>query len=258
MPRTLFGLNLEARRRCPLLQGFNRKYVLVLFVLLALFMQSSQLAAQVIKEDFTRGTALPGGWTLSSGSGAWETSGHGQSRSVSVTGDGESVSYWWRPVSELEPDSAYRIRFWAMVAPGSTAGTVISGLDSCNHDFAATTDWQSYSFVFTTPDDLSRAFLRLGQWHLKGTVFFSDVTVSPVQSIYGKKGALRLGSGEWTQGSTYSFATLLEEEGTSNARPLVSHTAAFNTDRWVFTGGRPGGLSSFSPWRPAVRSERHN
>ena len=116
------------------------------------------------------------------------------------------MHYWCRTVLELKPNTAHKIRFWTKMEPGSSDATIISGLDSCNRDFTATTEWETYAFVFTTPDDISKSFLRLGQWHLKGTLFFSEVAVAPVQPVYSISGVRTLAWGERIQENRYSFA----------------------------------------------------
>jgi hypothetical protein len=186
---------------------------------------------QVLNAEFRRG--MPQGWTLSGGAGGYDRA----ARSLSVTGNGEDMNYWSRAVPGLKSDAVYRVRFRARITPGSSSTTVISGLDVCNRDFSASQEWQPYTFVFTTPADVSRAFARLGQWHLKGTLQFSEFYLAPVLPVYRHAGALTLGAGERMDGQTYEFNAPLGGEGSNSARTLASHTAAFNSNRWVFTGG---------------------
>ena len=204
--------------------------------LILLLLPASPAFPQVLTETFS-GTNQSDDWTLSGGIGRRETTGHGPGGSLSVTGTGEDSSYWRRPVPELKANSTYLLRFWTRIAPGSSEGTIICGLDSSNRDVSATTEWEPRSLVFTTPDDVSGSFLRLGQWRMKGTVFFSDLTATLVRPVFRRFDAVALGSGERLLGrSEYAFVAPMADEETNAARPLVSHTAAFNTNRWVFTG----------------------
>lgn len=195
----------------------------------------SRGGAQTLQANFDRGVQAPKGWTLV-GAGRWEARGRA-GRSVSVVGTGRDVAYWRRSVSDLRPNRLYRLRFHARIDPGPATWTLISGLDVCNRDFGASPSWQPYSFVFTTPDSISSAFLRLGQWHLQGRVYFDDVQLTEVMAVHAAQNGRELGEGERVDGSSYTFTAPFAGEGSNSARPLVSHTAAFNTNRWVFTGG---------------------
>ncbi|MGC8668565.1 MAG: glycoside hydrolase domain-containing protein [Chthonomonadales bacterium] len=183
-----------------------------------------------------RQNAAPGAWQLT-GSGSRTLGGPGGREVFLVRGTGDDMGYWAHPVAGLKPQALYRVSFLARVEPGSSSGTVISGLDRCNRDFAVTTEWQRYSFVFTAPSDLSGAFLRFGQWHLRGTVQIAGGTLNPVDPVYARSGALELGDGETVFGKEYRFTAPLGSEGSNSARPLVRHTAAFNSNRWLFTEG---------------------
>lgn len=194
-------------------------------------------SGQALRDDFSRGTDRPEGWTLRDGAGAWERLGQGK-RAVSVTGTGDDVSYWARAVPRLRPNSAYAFRFRAKASPGASQFTVIAGLDACNRDFASSAGWTNYSFVFTTPANVSEAFLRLGQWHLKGSVSFSNMALLPAIPVYRTIGNLMLGEGESIRASQYEFRAPLSGLGSNSSRCLVEHTAPFNSNRWVFTGGK--------------------
>lgn len=192
--------------------------------------------AQVIQDDFSKGVDAPMGWALREGRGQWDPA-VGSKRTVSVTGSGEDMSYWARAVPGLKPNSLYAFRFRAKASPGAGAYTVISGLDVCNRDFASTQNWSNYSFVFATPSDVSSAFMRLGQWHLKGTVSFSNVALLPVTAVHSAANGVTLGEGETVRRGVYEFRAPLAGFGSNSARCLASHTAPFNSNRWVFSGG---------------------
>ncbi len=212
-----------------------RRWVYVLLTVAMLCGLLSKGETQTHQANFDRGAKAPEGWTLV-GAGRWEKQGR-FGRSVSVVGTGSDIAYWRRSAPGLRPNSLYRLRFHARIAPGSATWTVISGLDVCNRDFGASPSWQPFSFVFTTPDSVSSTFLRLGQWHLQGRVFFDDLQLTQAAPVYATLNGMELGEGERVDGSSYIFTAPFASEGSNSARPLVSHTAAFNTNRWVFTGG---------------------
>lgn len=193
-------------------------------------------SGQVFRDDFSKGTDTPAGWTLREGEGSWDGA-RGSERSVSVRGNGEDMSYWARTVDGLRPNAQYMLRFRSKAMPGSSPYTIIAGLDACNRDFPSSPDWTNTAFVFTTPSEISGLFLRLGQWHLKGTVQFSHVTLMPVQPIYRSVHGISLGEGESIVDRFYEFRAPLSGAGSNSSRCLVSHTAPFNSNRWVFTGG---------------------
>lgn len=194
------------------------------------------LGAQILREDFSRGQDAPAGWRLVQGQGRWETV-EGGRRVISVTGQGQDMAYWARTVPGLKPNTTYALRFRARSLPGSSLYTVISGLDVCNRDFATSPTWSDYAFAFTTPADVTRAFLRLGQWHLTGTVQFSHVTLLPVEVVHARFGNVVLGEGESIRRGNYYFQAPLMGFGSNSSRCLMSHTAPFNSNRWVFSGG---------------------
>ncbi|GIX06665.1 MAG: hypothetical protein KatS3mg115_1068 [Candidatus Poribacteria bacterium] len=75
---------------------------------------------------------------------------------------------------------------------------IISGPDRINRDFHPVPSWRQYSLIFQAPrTDPNRGnFLRLGQWHVRGAVWFDDVELRPVRAIYSNIDGLSLGEGE--------------------------------------------------------------
>ncbi|HSV72465.1 MAG TPA: DUF4091 domain-containing protein [Chthonomonadales bacterium] len=189
--------------------------------------------AQRLQSTFTNDVGSAEGWRAEGGPGRH----YARAGLVSLTGTGSDLSYWRRSVPGLRPGAAYRVRFRARVLPGSSTHTVVSGLDVCNRDFGASQEWRWHTFVFTTPRDVTTAFARLGQWHLRGTVLFSDFSLAPVEVLHRRSGGLVLGAGESVSGTEYEFTAPLLEEGSNTARTLASHTAPFNSNRWVFGSG---------------------
>lgn len=204
--------------------------------MISILAQSAALFTLALFPAFARQSIAAGEWQLT-GSGSRMQGGPGGQEVFAVRGTGDDMGYWAAKVPGLEPQALYRVSFLARVEPGSSASTVIAGLDRCNRDFSVTTEWQRYSFVFTTPQDLSGAFLRFGQWHLFGTVLISGAAIAPVEAVYERSGPLELGDGEAVEGSEYRFTAPLGSEGSNSARPLARHTAAFNSNRWLFTSG---------------------
>lgn len=194
--------------------------------------------AQSYYEDFGKGDTPPAGWVLSEGTGRYEMEGpRVGSHSVSVTGTGLNSNYWRHDAPGLQPNATYRISFRAKRADTASGGSMISGLDRVNRDFAATPTWDIYSFVFATPSNMDGVFLRLGQWMMGGKVSFADLQLTPVAPVNAVVNGRELGAGENITDGRYEFSTDLGGSSANASRCLVSATAAFNSNRWVVTGG---------------------
>jgi len=122
-------------------------------------------------------------------------------------------------------------------APGTAGGCVITGPSSNNRDYPPSADWSTRSFVFVTPDSTQDVFLRCGQWEVKGTVFFDDLSLRPVVPLYAKVGRFTLGGGERIENGRYVADPDFGGAGSNEFRGLIRHTAAFNSHRWVFGPG---------------------
>lgn len=201
-------------------------------MLSALFLLSVFMAHPALTNpSFDLGDTTPRGWQIV-GDGAWEQPGRSGARCVSVRGSGDNTSFWRSTTFAPQPGGLYRLSFW-LKGTGS-GGCAVAGLDAANRDYAPPSDWQSQSFVFRAPDEWLNAFLRFGQWHVNGRVWFDDVSITPVIPIHSRAGDVELGIGEQVADSTYTFTAPLTRESSNYARPLVRHTAGFNTDRWTF------------------------
>jgi len=205
-------------------------------ILFMLWLTSICLADQVVlpNASFESGKLSPESWSLSGGTGSWENEGFTGGRSISVTGtgkDGES-NYWRCDDYKLEPRQTYRISFAARVSPDASGGTVMTGSNIINRDYSVSTQWEERSFVFTTPDDTSGAFLRFGQWQKSGKVWFDDIEIRPVLPFHHQQGNIQLGEGETIQNGHYKARPSFKGEGANSARILFSHTASFNSNRW--------------------------
>ncbi|NUQ00256.1 MAG: hypothetical protein HUU35_10420, partial [Armatimonadetes bacterium] len=191
--------------------------------------------APVPNPGFEEGGAQPAGWTLSQGQGAWVT--ENGSRVLSITGDGRNDNYWRSADIAFEPATTYRLRYRARRLQGE-GGTPTTGPAWANRDLGTIPEaWTWYTQLFTTPRAVPRdqSWLRFGQWHLNGTIAFDDVSLVRAAPVYHAAGDLVLGEGEAVHGSEYVFQAPL---GSGNpSRPLESHQAGFNSNRWVFGQG---------------------
>ena len=188
--------------------------------------------------SFEQGAAAPTGWQLfSMVSGNWELHGKEGERCISVRGDGQDSGWWAAPSVKLEPRRLYRLSYWVRRGEGDAA-TVIAGLSTVNRDTSAEPQWSRREFFFRTPDTLGDAYLRLGQWHLNGTVHFDDITLEPAVVAHGRAGELELplGHGERLIAGQYTALHILSGPGSTDFRCLEGFTASFNSNRWVFAG----------------------
>jgi len=191
--------------------------------------------------SFEAGVDSPAGWTaFSLGGAAWEREAADGTKSVSVTGLGDDVS-WWSPTAPptLQPNRVYRLSYWLREEEEATGGTPIAGLDSVNRDTPASSEWSERAFCFRTPDvPMSRSLFRLGEWHVKGKVFFDAVTLTPAMPLHSRQsGALfELGEGETVADGRYTASHSLGGYGSTDFRCLERFTSRFNSDRWVFSG----------------------
>ena len=205
-----------------------------LFLIMSLFV-SKTCMSQNLNGTFERGILKPDGWSLSSGTGAWENEGYEGIHSISVTGTGrESDSNYWKSDNyKLLPKQSYRVSFMAKISPGASGGTIVAGSNVANRDFSVGTQWEKRSFIFTTPADTSNAFIRFGQWQKNGKVWFDNVEVNPVVPTYKVKDNISLGTGERIEKGIYSFRPDFGGDNANSSRPLFSHTAGFNSNRWL-------------------------
>ncbi|KPK63329.1 MAG: hypothetical protein AMK73_05210 [Planctomycetes bacterium SM23_32] len=204
------------------------------WVLLAAACWLASRTQGVPNASFEEGTDAPAGWQLE-GAGAWLD--RDGDHYVTVTGTGENSGYWRTTEPVLAPDTLYRIRFSAE-ARGS-GGVVIGGPSFCNRDSPPAPGWQERGFVFRSPgpERTEGAFLRFGQWYVRGVVGIDDVRLSPTEPVHRRTGDVVLGEGEWLDGAEYGFEAPLGGEGSNDSRPLHRFTAGFNTNRWVLGPG---------------------
>jgi len=188
--------------------------------------------------SFEDGVHAPSDWKLSGGTGAWAKEALEGKRCVSVTGTGKNSNYWSTPAKDLEPGQLYRFAFAYRTTTNARRGCVIAGPHFANRDFSASTTWKRAWVVFAAPKAGSGAYFRVGQWHRADTVLFDGVRLSDVAAVFAHSGTMALGEGETTANRTYRFVAPLRSQFTNYSRPLVEHTAGFNSNRWVFGAGQ--------------------
>ncbi len=192
---------------------------------------------------FETGTAEPTGWRLSDGTGQWLASGVANTNHViRVRGNGDDQSIWRTDSLPLKPGGLYALHFRARRVADASGGTGVAGTGRVNRDFPLDRDWRDYAFMFREPDDAANDFVRLGQWHVNGTVEFDDAELLPVLASHTAVAgsgvtAVRLGEGETLQEGVYRFAPDFGWPAANFHRPLWHATANFNSDRWVFSPG---------------------
>jgi hypothetical protein len=181
----------------------------------------------------------PEGWTLE-GTGRWLDAGAADgSRAVAVGGRGEETSAWRSGPLSLQPGGIYRLAFRAKKIDGG-GGTPVTGPWFCNRDLGEIpAEWTPFESVFVAPAALkpADAWIRFGQWHVKGTVAFDAVELHPALPVHARAGGLVLGEGERVRGAAYDFEAPFHAM-THHSRPLAGFTAGFNSNRWTLGGGQ--------------------
>lgn len=207
-------------------------------LLLALAGAGGALPVQIPNTSFEVGQGQPAGWTLE-GTGEWVEGGAEGRRAIGISGDGQSTSFWRSAPLALKPGGLYLLRFMARSLEGG-GGTPTSGPVFCNRDLGDLgSEWAEQTSVFQAPDSLEteRAWLRFGQWHLKGAVVFDAVSLAEAQAVYTHRGDLVLGEGEQLDGRRYTFEAPFNSSSRNYSRPLAAQRCDFNTNRWVFGAG---------------------
>ena len=198
---------------------------------------------------FEDGTNGPAGWRIGNGGGEWITSAtamvtgnwttnaHTGRRAIAVTGDGKNFFAWRTGNLQLQPGGLYRLKFFGRAAPGTSGGCVVSGTSRVNRDFHFTEEWAPYSFTFSNPHDVTNDYIRLGQWEVRGTVFFDDVSLVPVLVTHECSKPFPLGYCEQLVSNRYEFRADYSTTSANFHRPLYTNRCSFNSDRWVFSDG---------------------
>ncbi len=187
--------------------------------------------------DFSDGKSQPENWSLA-GHGRWEHASAPGEATLTVTGDGNDQSEWRSQTPALSPDGLYAMEFRGRRSPKASGGSAIAGPPFANRDFRLGSSWQTCRFVFSVPTDRRGDVIRLGQWHVDGGVVFANAALVPVQALHRTfQNNLVLGQAESIRGGVYRFAPDYGWLGANYHRPLFSHSALFNSDRWIFSPG---------------------
>ncbi|MBE3097466.1 MAG: DUF4091 domain-containing protein [Planctomycetes bacterium] len=212
---------------------------LVAWVLVAAAAARAQ-TVPVPNPSFEEGRDQPAGWSLSGGEGRWLDSAAADGRrAVAVTGKGDDSNFWRSGPLALDAGGVYLLRF--KVRRDGTGGTPVSGPPFANRDLGDVPDeWKTCESVFAVPADLKpdAAYVRFGQWNVKGTVAFDAVELSRAMPVFAWKGRLALGEGERIEGNTYTFDAPFRAASRNHSRPLAGFTCAYNSDRWTFAAGQ--------------------
>jgi hypothetical protein len=186
---------------------------------------------------FEFGADQPAGWRSTGQGGQWSSEAFRGSRAVQVEGRGEDQSDWRTPPLALGTNALYRFKFHGK-RQSATGGTAVSGPTRVNRDFPLDESWREFRFVFRTPSDAGRDYVRLGQWHVKGRLLFDEAELAPVMAVHARfAGQIELGEAESIHQGVYRFTPGFGWRGANYHRPLQVNRAGFNTDRWVFTSG---------------------
>ncbi len=190
--------------------------------------------------SFEEGEAAPDAWSLSEGDGRWSTDKpHDGARCVFVSGTGADVSVWRSEPLELDPQTLYRLRFWARSVDAAGV-TAVSGPVFANRDIGIPPEtWEQYVSVFLTPSEITedQAALRFGQWHVRGSIAFDEIELVRAQAVHRAFDGFHLGKGEVIEGNRYGFLDPSSTSLRNCSRPLVRLGCQFNTNRWVFSDG---------------------
>ncbi len=177
------------------------------------------------------------GWKLSGGQGVAKT--EDKTSFATVTGNGDDSNFWRGAPLAWQPNTVYCLKFKARGFE-ATGGTPITGPVFANRDLGAIGEgWRDFTTYFQTPRQINAddAWLRFGQWHVKGEIGFDDVQVLTTQSVYARRDAIELGNGETISATNTTMRAPLGGENNNTSRALLSHNCNFNSDRWVFGAG---------------------
>ncbi len=187
---------------------------------------------------FDEGQDQPAGWRLVGATGRRLPKAQEEKSALVVQGNGKTQTFWRTEPITLKPNSLYRFSFFGRWENSNAEGAAIAGPSTINRDFRLTGSWARYDFAFRSPADDPKDFIRLGEWHVNGSVSFADAALLPVVATSRRIAPnLELGEGESIKGGAYRFKPSFKWNGANYHRPLLLNRAAFNTDRWVFFSG---------------------
>lgn len=191
----------------------------------------------LVNPSFEQGQKTPLGWSAPRGHGEWlKTNGVDGAACIRIDGNGTGDGAWVSEPVKFQPGRTYRFGFDAR-ADDASGGTAVSGPTFANRDIGVPgKTWARHEYVFAAPSSTAGATapIRLGQWQMKGKLFFDGASLVPVQPVYASAEGLTLGAGEQLTGNKYAFDAPLGNECGNHSRPLADFDASFNSDRWCF------------------------
>lgn len=176
-------------------------------------------------------------WILSGGQGERERDPVDGKMCLTVSGNGDDSNNWRLPFP-FKSNQLYRISCQVRTSPGTVGQHILMGSNIANRDVTAGEKWQEKEILFKTPArPITGAYLRLGQWHVKGTVWFRNIKVEPLQPVYAGHQGYSLGNGEYFKQNIYRAIFNYRDKNGNASRCLVDYDAYFNTHRWDLSGG---------------------
>jgi len=177
-------------------------------------------------------------WRLILGKGEWQTDPITGDMCLTVTGGpGLVESNYWTFNYPFKPDRQYKLSCMVRKSSGTSGGQILIGSNFVNRDVTSEKNWIKYEFYFSTPSDVNNRYLRFGQWHVNGTVWFRDIKVTPAQPVYTEFNGIQLGYGETIKNATYKAHYNFKSFETNSSRCLLAYNCYFNTGRWDFKLG---------------------
>ena len=201
---------------------------IVFLASIILFFADHTAEAQLIKfNDKTK-------WKLSDGKGEWKVDKQTRTECLTITGsEGRDDSNYWKYDYKFEPGQVYKLTCQVKTSLNAEGNNILIGSNLVNRDIWVKDSWEQQSLIFRTPDRIDNSYLRFGQWHVKGTVWFRDIALVKVQPVHSLIKTVALGSGELIEGRRYRAAFNFQGIESNYSRCLESYNATFNTNRFV-------------------------
>src|SRR5882762_4616043 len=140
--------------------------------------------AQNLLPNWDEGRDRPKGWRLVGTDGRRVPTARRGGSVLMVHGNGRDQIFWRTEGIALKPGSLYRLSFFGQGEGGAGEGVAFTGFSRVNRDFLPTDSWQRYGFVLSVPADDTNDFVRLGEWHLNGSMSFGEADLIPVVAIH--------------------------------------------------------------------------
>ena len=226
------GLKLEVlvRTLAPFM-----KYVLPLLMLL--LMPLCGLGENLAPNpSFETGTVTPANWTLSYPGGQLQQPGRSGSNSVSLAGNGFTMSSWFTSSPQITNGQTYALRFWCR-ATNALSGFCFGGFNSAYSDFPRPGDaWTNHSMVAWLPS-VANPQVQIGQVVVNGSLLFDDVELYRVTPVHRLTVGRSLGAGEKIIPGRYTFRSGFGNYGGSYSRCIRDANTQFAGFRWYMNNG---------------------